>query len=146
MQDYGELRSELQTRVSSPPRRQTTLRNTSTSCGISCAMRWKMPAALTGSLCTEQVTTLIRSASSPRASEKTSVLSFSEPRQRKAWIEERKYRQARMASGTEGKPEQGRLLFPKLDGVFRGLIKGALHSPLRFIAQYAGYDLRYDLP
>src|SRR3982074_3813544 len=41
-----------------------------------------MPAAVTGSLCTEQVTTVIKSCRSPRACEKASVPSFSDPRQR----------------------------------------------------------------
>src|SRR5205085_11129665 len=32
-----------------------------TESGISCVRRWRTPAAATGSLCTEQVTTVIRS-------------------------------------------------------------------------------------
>src|SRR5450759_1709881 len=53
-----------------------------TESGISCTMRWKMPAAATGSLCTEQVTTFLMFFSAPCASEKASVLSFSDPLQR----------------------------------------------------------------
>src|SRR5262245_1352719 len=47
---------------------------------ISCARRCSVRAAATGSLCTEQVTTVIRSLSSPSALPKASGLSDCEPR------------------------------------------------------------------
>ena len=45
-------------------------------------MRWSVAAAATGSLCTEQVTIVIISASSPSARENGSAVSLSDPRQR----------------------------------------------------------------
>ena len=53
-----------------------------TESGTSCIIRWKMLAAVIGSLCTEQVTTVIKLFRSPSASENASVLSFSDPLQR----------------------------------------------------------------
>src|SRR5262249_26043175 len=54
-----------------------------TESGTSCSRRCNVLTAFTGSLCTEQVTTVIRSARLPSASEKASVLSLSDPRQRR---------------------------------------------------------------
>src|SRR4029077_2133147 len=52
-----------------------------TESGTSCIIRWKMLAAVIGSLCTEQVTTVIQLFRSPSASDNASVLSFADPHQ-----------------------------------------------------------------
>src|SRR5262245_18793604 len=55
------------------------IKATTTESGTSWVRRCSVPTAATGCLCTEQVTTFIRSESSPSAAAKASVLSLSDP-------------------------------------------------------------------